>query len=390
MVFDNYSHVLKVAQSSPDATSQTFDNLLFALNSAMDVESFWRANLRLFQHILPYHSCSLMLGIVGVRPSVARTHLPGEPSPDLRPISTMPATSYFLARHPRVKVYTFRQVFTEAPLDHRRRLEEDQASLGNWTEFVHLAFWDGSRPDAVLSIRRGPAQGDFSPQEVLALERLHPIIDAALHRLRTIVTERSQLVGMERFMTTLPLPIIFLDFEGKLSFASQEGYEACAAWNYGSREARVVNARRVFKLPVEIAQACEQVANNCRGLETDDGVVPVEGVRVQHPEQAGLVARVALSQPVRGPWAKPGFFVTFTMEKNLDGAAPSDDRASLLHLRPLSPSERRVALLVAEGCSNHAIAERLGKSERTVECQLNAIYHKLKLANRVQLARLLS
>jgi DNA-binding CsgD family transcriptional regulator len=58
-------------------------------------------------------------------------------------------------------------------------------------------------------------------------------------------------------------------------------------------------------------------------------------------------------------------------------------------LHGLTPSERRVALLVAEGLRNHDVARQLGKSPRTVDFQLNAIYRKLGVTSRTELARLL-
>ena len=48
-----------------------------------------------------------------------------------------------------------------------------------------------------------------------------------------------------------------------------------------------------------------------------------------------------------------------------------------------------MALLVAEGLRNHDVAHQLGKSPRTVDFQLNAIYRKLGVTSRTELARLL-
>jgi DNA-binding CsgD family transcriptional regulator/tetratricopeptide (TPR) repeat protein len=52
----------------------------------------------------------------------------------------------------------------------------------------------------------------------------------------------------------------------------------------------------------------------------------------------------------------------------------------------LSQREREVAQLLAEGLSNHAIAERLVLGERTVESHVSAILAKLQLSNRAQVA----
>jgi DNA-binding CsgD family transcriptional regulator len=374
---------------SVSAEGDPLDELLFDLHSALDIESFWRANLRLLKHAMPYHSCSLMLGIVDAQPNLARHNVVADPHPGYLPASSLSVASDYLARHSQVKLYTFSQVVAEDPKARQRRLEQERAHVGTWNEFVHLAFWKGVQPDAVLSVRRGPEHGAFQTGELTFLERLHPVIDAGLHRLRALEHERARNNGIERFLAGLPMPVLFLDFDLQLLFASREGYEACATWNMGAKASRVMNTRRVFKLPPEIAIACERLGGECDRTDDVSGVVAVSGIRVPHPGNPGLVARVALSQPVRGPWVRPGFFVTFTQEKNSDGASLPMPRSAMDHLGPLSPSERRVALLVADGCSNREIATRLGKSERTVECQLNTVYRKLGGANRVQLVRLL-
>jgi DNA-binding CsgD family transcriptional regulator len=53
----------------------------------------------------------------------------------------------------------------------------------------------------------------------------------------------------------------------------------------------------------------------------------------------------------------------------------------------LSEAERRVADLVAHGCSNKEIGERLYMSHRTVGSHLYRIFPKLGLRSRVDLAR---
>jgi DNA-binding NarL/FixJ family response regulator len=56
----------------------------------------------------------------------------------------------------------------------------------------------------------------------------------------------------------------------------------------------------------------------------------------------------------------------------------------------MSPSERRVAELVAEGRTNRDIAAALFVTERTVASHLTHVYAKLGIRSRTELARFLS
>lgn len=53
---------------------------------------------------------------------------------------------------------------------------------------------------------------------------------------------------------------------------------------------------------------------------------------------------------------------------------------------PLTPAEREVAVLAVAGLSNQAIAERRGRSVRTVANQMASVLVKLGVASRYELA----
>ena len=59
-------------------------------------------------------------------------------------------------------------------------------------------------------------------------------------------------------------------------------------------------------------------------------------------------------------------------------------------LSALTDAERAVAVLVTRGLSNLQIAQRRGRSPRTVANQVRSIYTKLEIESRQQLVRLLS
>ncbi len=80
------------------------------------------------------------------------------------------------------------------------------------------------------------------------------------------------------------------------------------------------------------------------------------------------------------------------------GAAPWVEGvdAELARVRPgprgatLTPTESRIAALVAEGCRNRDIAARLFVCESTVEAHLTRIYRKLDIRSRASLARVVT
>jgi DNA-binding CsgD family transcriptional regulator len=310
----------------------------------------------------------------------SRHHMPG--ARDRRSVSNLFIAQSFLARHPQVKLYTYAQVLAEDPSAEERRLAQQIPDADPWHDFVHLAFWDGDRLDAVLSVRRGAAQGPFTNAEIELLESLHPVIDAGLQRLRRLVEERSQHLSIERFLADVPVAVLFLDSQLRLIYASREGYARCAEWNFGEKSARGLSPRRSFKLPAEIAAACRELAAKS-GARRDS---PRER-RLPHAQYPSLVAQIAVDLPHASHWARPVYRILFHVERGAEGGPKS---ASLALLQRLTANERRVALLAIQGLQNRDIAARLSKSPRTVESQLTEIYRKLGAKNRVQLARKLT
>ena len=66
------------------------------------------------------------------------------------------------------------------------------------------------------------------------------------------------------------------------------------------------------------------------------------------------------------------------------GARPR--RVALSGVDSLTPSERRVAEMAAEGRTNREMAQALFVTQRTVEVHLTSIYRKLEINSRSQLA----
>lgn len=362
---------------------------LLDLQTAVELDEFWRATKRLLTSVMPHHSCSLMLGIVDYQPFEGRHHVNVAQDRDNRPVNSLSISKPFLAAHPQLKLYTYGDILKEDPQARQRRREREKQFWG-WDQFVHLAFWDGKTPDAVLSVRRTEDQGDFSAEERQFLGFLHPTLDAGLRRLRKLHRERERGAAMESYLCSLPIPVMFVDANGKVAFATQQAYELCAVWNFGEKDARALKARRCFRLPPDIAAACHELTAALARGEGASLLPVLSGQRVQHREISGLAAKIDLAQAVKGPWGRPGFWVTFTTFGQMNCADPGLRPQAVALLQVLSPSERQVALLVARGSRNQDVAKQLGKSLRTVEFQLNAIYRKLGLSGRTELARALA
>ncbi len=362
---------------------------LLDLQTAVELDEFWRATKRLLTSVMPHHSCSLMLGIVDYQPLEGRHHVNIAQGRANRPINSLSIAKPFLAAHPQLKLYTYGDILKEDPQVRQRRREREKQFWG-WDQFVHLAFWDSNTPDAVLSVRRTEDQGDFTAEERQFLGFLHPTLDAGLRRLRKLHRERERGAAMQGYLCRLPIPVMFVESNGKVAFATQEAYELCAVWNFGEKKARTIKVRRSFRLPPDIAATCAELAAPPAGGAGGAILPALAGRRVQHREVAHLSAQIELAQAVKGPWGRPGFWVTFAQIGPLDAASPGPRPHVLALLQVLSPSERQVALLVARGGRNQDVAAQLGKSLRTVEFQLNAIYRKLGLSGRTELARLLA
>jgi pimeloyl-ACP methyl ester carboxylesterase/DNA-binding CsgD family transcriptional regulator len=82
-----------------------------------------------------------------------------------------------------------------------------------------------------------------------------------------------------------------------------------------------------------------------------------------------------------GEPAWPGFLAEL---RGFLGATPADGLASAASDAALTPAEREVLHLVAQGLDNSAIARQLKKSEKTVRNQVSSIFDKLGVRTRAE------
>ncbi len=104
-------------------------------------------------------------------------------------------------------------------------------------------------------------------------------------------------------------------------------------------------------------------------------------------EAKGVLAKAIKAVAAGEIWGKRTD-ISRAIEELAAVVPPVGRRASSLPSR-LTPREVKIAELVARGCRNREIAERLRVSEKTVKNRLTLIFRKLACRNRAQLAALL-
>ncbi|MBU5615323.1 helix-turn-helix transcriptional regulator [Geomonas azotofigens] len=91
-----------------------------------------------------------------------------------------------------------------------------------------------------------------------------------------------------------------------------------------------------------------------------------------------------------GVWLGQQVIQQLILEAAQSGAAAGRERNTDKLLAPLTPTERKVAEMVAAGRTNLEIAADMGIVERTVKAHLTSIYGKLPAGNRLSLALLVN
>jgi DNA-binding NarL/FixJ family response regulator len=127
-------------------------------------------------------------------------------------------------------------------------------------------------------------------------------------------------------------------------------------------------------------------------FDTDDMVVTAlsygaAGFLLKDTSPADLVdavRRVAVGQPILSPSVTAQLIATVTRPR--DEAVQRSARARLARL---TEREREVAEAVSEGLTNAEIADRLHLGVATVKTHVGALFSKLDVTNRVQIARCL-
>ncbi len=365
---------------------------LLALHAAVEVEPLWRAVNALLRAALPAHRVTLFLGHLGM--GEARLVFTDPPIGDAarwyaergkdNPFSP------FIERHRGRKLYRFEEVLPPPAQFRRTEFYRRFAAPEGWDKGVSVLYWARGEVKAMFSVYRAPAEPAFTAAEVALLDALYPFIRIAIDRVQLVHSERLARRGLEDFNKRLPVGLVTLDWDLRVVFANPEGLNACAQWNLGPDAPRIFKSRECFALPASVLAAARGLREsierrNPKELHGQLGDI----AQVAHADQPGFVATISVSNNPASALAKPRFLVVFDAWRAAAVNAQQRQAGSAAALRELTPREREIALLVAEGHSNDEIAATLSKSVLTIKTQLNAVFRKLALKRRAQLIALL-
>ncbi len=298
--------------------------------------------------------------------------------------------SDYIAAHRRTPRYLFREVVGEPERFARTEFYRRFARAEGWGKGASRLFWRGQEVKAMFSLYRAPAQADFDAAELAAIEGLRPHIGTAIDRVQKLQHERLRRKVLEEFNRQIPIGLMLLDWDLRPVFTNHQAVQECAVWQHGPGVARGLVSRERLVLPEPVQAACEALRAEILKVNAKERPrFPRRLEHVPHPTLTGRTASVSAVNAAPGLLARPGFLVVLEDRTKEAGTklAVTPERQRLLWL--LSPSEREIALLICEGCSNQEIARRLKKSLLTIKKQATAVYAKLGVPSRARLMALL-
>lgn len=375
------------------AEAVSWEALLFPLHAATEVEELGRAALPLLRAAFaPTARATLFLGHFEMRearrvftdpPIAAATKWYKERG------HNNPFTP-FIHAHRRITHYRFADVVGSREKFHATEFYRRFAKPEGWADGMSGLFWRGDEVKAMFSVYRAPGGPEFGAADVARLRALRPHLETAIDRVLLLHSERLHRKVLEEFNRHIPLGLLLLDWELQPVFANTEAVKECAVWCHGPAVARGLISRERLELPAPVRAVCERIREEILRTNAKDRPEFTHALeRLAHPAIPDRLAAVSAVNASPGLLAKPGFLVVLedrSLERQPSARVPVEKQRLLW---ALTPSEREVALLICEGCSNDEVARRLKKSPLTTKKQVTSIFAKLNVRTRARLMALM-
>lgn len=348
------------------------------LHQALDMDALWRALVRVVSESLPGCEIIAALPLEGLIPVTFRTTLKvDDPATYWQRVNAAePPMAKLIAESPGIEISFLDDDMTGEALEASRFYQEIMAPA-DIRHMSGLLFWENQHFFSHIGLARSAARGPFTDAERKVIGEMHPHFAAALIRVKSI--------DRLKFVTTLIAQsleypsdgLVLLDFRQTVIFHNGAAEQACRLWRSGP-DAAARNRQRgdVFRLPDDMQSAVtgliQRFLEASRQAAGDGSFVE----QMPHPELVGLAARLQVILP-RKHSAAP--YVRIELSRVLAG----DESVPVFKL---SEAEHRVALLVAKGMRNEAVAAQLSLSVNTVRAHLRQVFDKLGISHRGQLA----
>ena len=382
-------HALKQKAQTPAARDTSggeivLEKSLFALHSAVDIESFWKAVQRVFAGSFACCNVGITLQHNPVRPLIAKWL---HSIPD-GPFNSAPLEE-FLHIHLRSKVICESDIFPDRADLLKSGFYREYMKPQRCEHAIGLFFWSGARLNCVITIMRSANQGSVSDAEMKLLRRLYAQFELALRRISSLEREHSARGAFEDFLRRLPLPTMLLRWNLKLVYQNKAAREFCLQWREGPEASRVMKA--TAPVPEEILDGCRRLKQQwekAAGVNARQSAIAEEVVH--HSQWKHLRATTTITNLNAVGFTPPHFLVQCE-ELRLPGKAPRPaGETRLAHLAKLTLREQDVTRLTCEGRSNQEIADGTGLSLQMVKKHLHTIFRKLEVTSRSRLMALLA
>ncbi len=356
------------------------------LHGALAMGEFWISARRLFREALPADSYVLEIGQEGdgTRHKVYRHAHPTPPPEWWR---GHPAQAWF-TQHPGEPVCRFSDVISLEKI-RTTPFYERVMRRENWDRRLSLLSWRGRELQGALHLYHRPGGADFTARELRIAAALQPHFHIGLTR---VLAHEEGVLRAEQFAAMLedvPVGLLLLDWDGRPIWRNGEAALGCAVWNYGERRGSQLKARRAFRVPSPLAEACAEMRRQWERTAADQRETAARP-QVVSDHALGMHAQISFNTAGSSPLLRPSFQI------QLDYRRPRGDRN-----RPLSPGatallarlsgrEREVAIRMREGMSNAEIAGELRRSPLTIKTQLASIFGKLAVDGRVRAVAMLN
>ncbi|MDI1247309.1 MAG: helix-turn-helix transcriptional regulator [Lacunisphaera sp.] len=351
---------------------------LVALQRAITPEEVWLATQALLRAATPSHYELIGLPSLGIMPFFLRTTMPTR---DIGRFGQLAPLNAVIATKPGLIVARMSDFYTAAPGDP---FFEEFLKPDGWLYAAALLFWaDDGRFIGQLATLRSAEQGDFTDAELAGLRLLHPQVNAAVVRLLTQENAAGTQVTLEHSLHALPLPIAIVTWDLTLSFTNRAATETIHRWRHGAATARAIKAAP--GLPGNLTAACVTLKDAWNSaVTTHDFSRLKRSITLMNSLTDGLSATIRLVESPAGRTLHPSFVIHFELPRTPE----AEVSRALGQFALLTPGERAIAILAAEGHDNAAIARQLNRSLSTVRTHLRNIFRKLGITTRSRLAPL--